>query len=367
METATLSLVPGPTTVPASILNLYLNDVGSPDLEDSFFELYGKTEERIKSLLKVPSSGSAVIQSGEGMLALWSALKSCIRKDDKVFCIATGIFGYGVADMAKQIGAEVATFGLHNNQIIKEEHVKLIEDKITEFKPDMVTMIHCETPSGTLNPLGAIGQLCQKHGALFYVDFVASVFGVEVDVSSCHIDLGLIGTQKCLSTPPDLSIVTISPRAWEVVAKVNYTGYDALLPWKEGLQKKYFPYTHNWRAILALERSLHNLEKEGLENVFERHKVVARYCRERVLGLGLKLYPEDIESSSPTVTAVWVPEGWTWQELNQKLREKRVIFGGNYGELAGKVFRIGHMGSQAHKELVAKALDILENILNTKK
>src|SRR5690606_32525555 len=107
-----------------------------------------------------------------------------------------------------------------------------VRDVAREFRPKLVTAVHCETPSGTLNPLKEIGEICREIDALYYVDFVASAGGAPVEVDQNQIDLGLLGSQKVLSLMPDLSMVSISPRAWEVIEAVNYVGYDALAPWK---------------------------------------------------------------------------------------------------------------------------------------
>ena len=200
-------------------------------------------------------------------------------------------------------------------------------------------------------------------GALFYVDFVASGCGVPVDVDACHIDLGLLGSQKVLSLLPDLSMVTVSQRAWEAVEEVNYAGYDALKPWRTGWQNRYLPYTHNWHALASLRVALNMLLDEGLDQVYKRHIEVAAYCRQRLQAMGVRLFPADEAFSSPTVTAAYVPEGWTWERLDAALRSHGMVVGGNYGPLAGKVFRIGHMGSQANMALVNQGMDVLAEVL----
>lgn len=124
------------------------------------------------------------------------------------------------------------------------------------------------------------------------------------------------------------------------------------------------PCTHNWHANAAMNLSLRSLLEEGLENSFRRHREAAEYCRYRILAMGLELYAKDIKLASPTVTAVKVPSGWTWEQLDGSLREHGMGAGGSYGLLAGKVFRIGHMGSQANMELVKKGMDVLEKVLN---
>ena len=110
--------------------------------------------------------------------------------------------------------------------------------------------------------------------------------------------------------------------------------------------------------------SLKSLLEEGLENSFRRHNETAVYCRSRIASMGLELYAREEELASPTVTAVRIPSGWTWPRLDASLREHGMAVGGSYGQLAGKVFRIGHMGSQADIGLVRKGMDILEEVLN---
>ncbi len=125
------------------------------------------------------------------------------------------------------------------------------------FRPKMVTAVHCETPSGTLNPVAAIGSLVKAHDVpLFYVDAVSSAGGAPLDVDDWRIDLCLVGTQKCLSALPDLGIVAVSERAWQAVAEVGYQGYDALAPWRTALADRWLPYTPSWQAMAALNVGL---------------------------------------------------------------------------------------------------------------
>ncbi|MFN8467626.1 MAG: aminotransferase class V-fold PLP-dependent enzyme [Caldilineaceae bacterium] len=358
MQTYAIPLVPGPVAIPDAVRAAYGVDYGSADMEDEFFALYGACERDLQTLLG--TANSVTIQSGEGMLALWGALKSVIRPGDRVLAVATGLFGYGIGDMARQVGAEVEVVGFGDDAAIDPQPVREVARR---FRPRLVTAVHCETPSGVLNPLGEVGAICREVDALFYVDFVASAGGAAVDVDASHIDLGLLGSQKVLSLMPDLSMVSVSERAWSAVAETGYAGYDALAPWRTALADKYFPYTHNWQALAGLQVSLQMLLAEGMENVYARHAAVAAYCRDRLHALNVRLFPVRDEISSPTVTAAYVPDGWSWQELDQALRARGVAVGGNYGKLAGKVFRVGHMGSQADMDLVQRGMDALEEVL----
>ena len=358
MQTYPIPLVPGPVSVPQAVREVYLTDFGSPDLEGDFFELYAACERQLQQILA--TQNDVTIHSGEGMLALWAALKSVLRPGDRVLAVANGLFGYGIGEMAAQLGARVETVGCDYDDIPEPERVRAAARR---FQPKLITAVHCETPSGTLTPLAELGTISREVDALFYVDFVASGGGVPVLVDECSIDLGLLGSQKVLSLPPTLSMVTVSPRAWEAVQAVGYVGYDALLPWQDGPSRRYLPYTHNWHGLAALQKGCQLLLDEGLANVYARHKAVAVYCRQRLAGMGIALFPRREEIASPTVSAAHIPEGWTWPDFDAALRARGMVVGGNYGLLAGKVFRIGHMGNQARMSLVARGMDVLAEVV----
>jgi len=303
-----------------------------------------------------------VIQSGEGMISLWSALKSCLVPGDRVLCIATGVFGYGIGEMAQSIGTEVKTIGFSYDETIND--MARIEVAIAEFKPRMITAVHCETPSGTLNPLEELGRLKHAHRApLFYVDTVAAAGGAPVLADDWHIDLFLGGAQKCLSGPPDMSFLSVSHRAWEIIDAVAYVGYDALKPFQQAVENRYFPYTPSWQGVAALHAAAGLLLDEGLENSYERHNRVARFCRRRLAEMGIDLFPASGAIPSPTVTAANIPKGFTWETWDRRLRDKGLVTAGSYGPLAEKVFRLGHMGSQADMDLMERALEVISGAL----
>jgi len=353
-------MVPGPVKLPQAVLDVYRTNYGSADMETEFLELYNKTEANLKRILG--TKNPIVIQSGEGMLALWSALKSCLLPGDRVLAIATGVFGDGIGDMASSMGVDVEKVSLPYNETIS--NVSEIEEAIIRFKPKMITAVHCETPSGTLNSMVELGQLKKYHKVpLLYVDAVASAGGTPVLADEWHIDLCLGGSQKCLSSLPDMAFLSVSKTAWGIIHQVDYAGYDALKPFQDAQTAHYFPYTPNWYGVAGLNAGAELILDEGLNNSYARHEAVAAYCRERVIKMGLSLFPASGATPSPTVTAIQVPDGLTWPELDAGLREHGLVVGGSYGPLAGKVFRFGHMGTQADMELVKTALDVLENVV----
>jgi aspartate aminotransferase-like enzyme len=358
MQTYKIPLVPGPVTVPEAVWAAYQIDYGSSDLEDEFFALYQECERGLQSILS--TQNSVTIQTGEGMLALWGALKSVLEPGNRVLAVATGLFGYGIGDMARSLGMQVETVGFGYDSVADPDQVRAAARR---FRPHLITAVHCETPSGTLNPFGPLGAIAREVDALCYVDFVASAGGTPVEVDANHIDLGLLGSQKALSLPADLAMVSVSERAWERVQRVNYAGYDALAPWQAAMAHRYLPYTHNWAAVAGLRIAMDLLLEEGLEQVYERHLQVASVCRARLRGMGIELWSQRDEIAAPTVTCAKIPPGWTWERLDGALRRQGMAVGGNYGPLAGKTFRIGHMGTQAKQALVEQGMDVLEAAL----
>ncbi len=362
METYPIPMIPGPVRVPPEILAAYQKDYGSADLEPEYLDLYNQTEAELRQFFG--TQNSVVIHTGEGMLVLWGALKSCLKPGDRVVAVANGVFGFGLAEMAESIGAAVKVVPIPYNQTITDW--QSIEVALADFRPKMITAVHCETPSGTLNPLEPLGKLKREYEVpLLLTDVVSSVGGAPVQVDEWGIDLALGGSQKVLSCPPDMSFLTVSAAAWDIIEQVNYPGYDAIKPFHAAQKTGAFPYTPCWQGMAALHVAARRILNEGLENSFQRHTLVAEYCRQRLTRMGLTLYPARSAIPSPTVSAVNLPDGIDWPEFDRRLRGRGLAVGGSYGPLAGKVFRIGHMGSQADLDLVTRALDGIEEVLRS--
>ena len=343
MSYCAIPMVPGPTSVHPDVLAAMHADFPSADTEPAFIPLYHETSRQLARLMG--TKNDVVIMSGEGMLALWGAMKSCLRPGDPVLCVGTGLFGDGNANMARALGCRVELVSQPYDTVIDDATLERVEDAAKRLHPVMITAVHGETPSGTLNPLAALGKLKKDLGIpLFYVDAVSSLGGCPVEADKWNIDLLLGGSQKCLSCPPSMCMVGVSPAAWERIRDVNYQGYDALLPFMDAEKKGLFPYTPNWHGVSALSAGCNALLKEGLKKVFARHEKCAEMCRKGLTSLGIRLYPKSEEACAPTVTAALVPDGMTWKEWD-------------------KVFRLGNMGTQAQPCLVEEALKAIAGAL----
>ncbi len=297
-----------------------------------------------------------------GVVSLAGRIKSAVGPTDRVLVISSGLFGAGFADMARVVGADVRLVECDYDAVPDPDAVAAAA---REYRPTFATMVHCETPCGTLTPVEAVGRALREVApdALFLVDAVASIGGAPLDTDAAGIDFCLLGSQKCLSAVPDLGIVAISERGWARVEAVGYEGYDAFAPFRHAADRHYFPYTHSWHAVAAMNAACAALLEEGLAASHARHARVAGRWRDAARDMGLELWPRREADSSPTVTALKVPDGLDWPTLNGRLRERGMVVGGNYGALAGKVFRIGHMGTQATDELFERGSAVLREAL----
>lgn len=362
MRYAPIPMVPGPVSLYPAALDALRADYGSGDLEPAFAGLYAATS---RGLARIAGTrNDVVLMTGEGMLALWSALKSALKPGDPVVSVGNGVFGDGIGAMAASLGCRVEAVSFPYNTTLSADDLNRVAEAVRRIRPVMITAVHCETPSGSLNPLAGLGALKRDLGVpLLAVDAVASLAGAPVETDAWHIDLTLGGSQKCLSAPPSMSFMTVSEAAWERIAEVKYQGYDALLPFRRAAGNE-LPYTPYWHGVAVLHAVVQALEAEGLAAVFARHEAVAARCRAGLADLGLTLWTAPGAVPSPTVTAALVPEGFTWPEWDARLRAMGLVCGGSYGPMAGKVFRLGHMGSQADMALMDEALRALARVLN---
>ncbi len=361
-----LPFYPGPVTVHPEIANVMYQDFAPPRFGMEYTELYIDLAKKIQKLCN--TQNEVIFPTGEAMVGLWGAMKSCLKKGDHVVTVGTGVFGDGFADMAESIGCVVDKISLPYNRTITHEDMAVIDEAIKRTKPVMLTAVHCETPSGTLNPLEELGKLKKDRNVpLFVVDTVASMGGAKVDASAWNCDIVLGGSQKCFSCPPFMGILLVSDTAWEIAGKVKYLGYDSILPFHKATENPMkFPYTPCYVGIQGLHKSLELLEAEGFENVYRRHEEVAKACRDGLKKIGIPLWTTKEAVNSPTCTAIMIPEGFTFKSWKQALAEHGMYIAGSFGPMDGKIFRIGHMGTQANMEKIKEAINVMETVLHSR-
>ncbi|MFP3871838.1 MAG: pyridoxal-phosphate-dependent aminotransferase family protein [Candidatus Natronoplasma sp.] len=354
-----MMMTPGPTELPHTVKEAIARTIENPDIQEEFFDFYHLLENDLQELYD--TEDDIVILGGEGILGLEASIASLIDEGDKVLCISNGIFGDGFANFVEMYGGEAVMCEFPYDQPMVLEKVEEYLDQ-HDFKA--ATMVHCETPTGTLNDLEPILKRLKEENILTVVDAVSSVGGVPVPVE--HMDICIAGSQKCLSSPPGLTTLSVSEEAWRCITEGGRGDrhfYTSLKVWKkEWLEEEHFPYTPLVSNLYALKESVELILEEGLPYVYARHEESAKICRERGKQMGLKLFPKQADLCSNTVTAFRVPG--KARQIQKEMREKHdILLATGLAGLKDDIIRVGHMGFNAKREKVKKTMDALEKVL----
>ena len=346
----------GPTQVKENVRMARSLETTNPDLDVAFCEFYKETCDILQELLH--SSGTAYILGGEGILGLEAACASLTEPGDRVLVLDNGIFGRGFADFVKMYGGEAVLFTSDYQHPINPADLRAFLEKDSDFK--YATVVHCDTPSGILNDISELCPLLSEFGILTVVDSVAGMFGEYVNVDESKIDILCGGSQKALSAPAGLTMLWVSDKAMEAMENRKTpiaSFYANILTFKTYYEDKWFPYTMPISDINGLRAAPDNVKAD--KDILERHAKIAVATRGAVQKAGLKLYPE--EGFSNTVTVIEVPEGLTDTQILSTIRDKyNVMLSGCFDVLAGKVFRIGHMGENARIEDMTITMNALD-------
>jgi len=343
-------LTPGPTALPPSVREVMSEELINPDVDPAFADRYDALLDKLGTVFD--TGDEIVVMGGEGILGLEAAIASTVEPGDRVLCLSNGPYGDGFADFVESYGGESTLVDADYDDSLP---LTDLERTLAEGEFDLATMVHCETPTGTLNDLSPALALFDDHDVLTVVDAVSSLGGAPVPTD--RIDICLGASQKCFSAPPGLAICSVSDAAWDrIEERAPESLYTNLLPWHDAEQP--YPYTHLTTLVVALDEALDLLFEEGLNAVYDRHREAAAYCRERGAEVGVDPYP-DPERSSPTVTAFSVPGRAT--DLQERIHEAHnVTLSTGFGDLADDVLRVGHMGYNADVDRVERAMDALE-------
>ncbi|WP_327053748.1 pyridoxal-phosphate-dependent aminotransferase family protein [Halomicrococcus gelatinilyticus] len=351
-------MTPGPTEVPPSVRERMSEPMPNPDVDPAFRELYFDVTDKLATVYG--TDDDVVVMGGEGILGLEAAVASLVNEGDEVLCLSNGLYGAGFADFVETYGGEPTTVEVPPTELLDAEDVT---EALAGESYDVATMVHCETPTGTLNDLDEILGVLDDAGVLTVVDAVSSLGGAEVPDEGVDVCCG--ASQKCFSAPPGLTTLSVSDDAWAATQEGDAPSFYAHLgPW-DGVvhDDAQFPYTQLPANVAALDEALDLLLDEGLANVRERHADVADYCRERARDLGLSPFPDEDAYCSPTVTALEVPG--RARQLQERLADEHdVVLATGLGPYEDDVLRVGHMGYGADREKVERTMDALAAALD---
>ena len=351
------------TTGPVDAYPQVLQGLSRPvlyDYDPAFLAFYERTVEKLRRALR--TQHVPVILQGEPVLALEAGAASLIARDDVVLNLVSGVYGAGFGYWAKRYCAELLEIRVPYNEVIDPRSVAALLEARPEIR--VVSVCHHDTPSGTINPVTEIGRIVAAHGAYLLVDAVSSFGGMEVGPDSCQADLFVTGPNKCLGCPPGLSLVGVTPRAWEKMKANPNAPRDSMLSmldWEHAWRRdRPFPFTPSVSEINGLDAALDLYLTEGPEAVWARHALTAAACRAGILAMGLSLWPANERDASPTTTAVRIPAGLEDAALRAAARARYgVVFSSGRGETLGKLLRIGHMGPTARPLYAVIALAAL--------
>ena len=246
---------------------------------------------------------------------------------------------------------------------------EMVDKQLSTGKYDLVALTHNETSTGVMNPIDKIGEVVKKYSdVVFIVDAVSSAAGSKIEVDKNGIDICITSSQKALGLPPGLSVCTFSKKAKERAEKVKNRGFylDLLSLYKYIQKKDYqYPSTPSIPHMYALDYQLdYILNKEGLENRFNRHIEMAKVVRE----WGRKyfeLFPQEDKLLSNTLTTIKNTRGISVADLNKELGKRGFVISNGYGDLKEKTFRIAHMADCQMSD-IKELLENIEDILGLK-
>ena len=351
-------MTPGPTSVRENVRLARAKECTNPDLDGDFYEFYKTTCEKLGKI--IGTTGDVRILSGEGILGLEAACATLTERGDRVLVVDNGIFGEGFGGFVDIYGGEAVYFKGDREQGIDTVALAEFLKKDSDFK--YATIVHCDTPSGVLNPIDKICPMLKGYGILTVVDAVSSMGGEEIRADEWGIDICLGGSQKVLSAPPGLTFMNISEDVWKAVEKrkTPVAGFYCNLGiWRDYYEKKWFPYTMPISDIEGLDTAVDNLLSEDAP---AKHRIYGEGFRRALIEGGLELYTRN--SWSNTVSVVRMPEGVTFEDLSRELLANyNLMIAGAFGYLDGRVFRIGHMGEGCDRAKLIYVLDALEATL----
>jgi alanine-glyoxylate transaminase/serine-glyoxylate transaminase/serine-pyruvate transaminase len=338
--------VPGPTNVPDRIsraMHIAMEDHRSSDFPKLTLPLF----EDLKKIFKT-REGQVVVYPSSGTGAWEAALTNTRSPGDKLLAARFGQFSSLWIELARRHELEVIVqeeewgTGVHPDNI--EEALR--EDKNPEIKGVMV--VHNETATGVTSDVAAVRRAMDaaNHPALLYVDGVSSIASIDFRFDEWRVDLAITGSQKGLMLPAGLGIVCASQKALAAMKDAKCRrAYFEFGDHMKANATGYFPYTPVLPLLHALRESLAMLEEEGLEYVFARHRHLANGTRAAVEAWGLKLCAKEPKWHSDTVSAIMVPRGFNGAEvIDRAYRRYNLALGAGLSQMAGKLFRIGHLG-----------------------
>jgi aspartate aminotransferase-like enzyme len=366
-------MIPGPTELPFPVIQA-MNQPPAIQYDRSFDEAV--LEPTVLALREVfQTRGEVIIMPGSGRTALEAAAVSVIEPGDRVLVIVAGVFGTLMREIMNRVGAEVTEFTVELGARLDMPRLAAEVDRV---RPKAITLVHNETSTGTTYSAADVGKLARDAGALFMLDTVSAIAGIDVRTDEWGVDLNMTGSQKCLAAPLGMSLVSVSDRAWEAMERRKHAStslvYD-LLRWKEhwipvsrggqvpdGAPRRQ-PVSIPTHLTSAMSVATKLILEEGLPHRFRRHEVAAQALRAGIAGMGLEMFAEPTVLSN-TVACLKAPKGIDTSAVVTRMREQYgILIGTGLDKIRTTTLRIGTMGMTASPQYILPTLSALEMAL----
>jgi len=372
--TRAILMIPGPTELPWPVIQA-MNQPPTIQYDVHFdTKILEPVTLDLREIFQTPR-GEVIAMPGSGRTALEASAVSVIEPGDRVLVIVAGVFGSLMRDIMTRVGAEVTEFAVECGQPIDLDR---LDREIVRVRPKAVTLVHNETSTGTTYPAADVARRAKRQGALFMLDTVSSLAGIDVRTDEWGVDFNMTGSQKCLAAPLGMAIVSVSPDAWEAMErrkqKASSFSYD-LLRWKENWvpvsrggqipdgaprrQPVSIP-THLTQALGAAARLI--LE-EGLPHRFRRHAAAGAAFRAGLDAMRVEMFPHRSLFSN-TVSCFKTPAGIDPAAVVKQMRDRHgVLIGTGLDKMRTSTLRVGHMGITSSPMYVLPTLSALEMTL----
>ncbi|MBA6154296.1 alanine--glyoxylate aminotransferase family protein [Gelidibacter gilvus] len=366
MKSRKLLMIPGPIEFENDVLQSMAIPTPS-HVDPDFISVFSNCLELFKDVCQSPS-GQAFIVAGTGTLAMDMAAANLIESGDKALVVSTGYFGLRFAEILKRYGADIDLLETEVGDIVSMER---IEQQLQAKTYKLLAFTHVDTSTAVLNDAKQIGALGKKHGVLTVLDGVCSVAGEDIKQDEWGIDVVLTASQKAVGVPPGLALLVASQKAMQAFEQRKspvanyYADWANWLPIMKAYENKQASYfgTPPVNLIIALEKSLKAIVKEGIDKRVERHQRAGKAMRAALKAIGLEVLSKSDDIASNTLSAPYYPSQIDPSAFLQGINQEGIILaGGLLPDLKSKYFRIGHMGSVNKGDLLA-TIGAIETVL----
>ncbi|MEK0346751.1 MAG: alanine--glyoxylate aminotransferase family protein [Nitrosopumilus sp.] len=338
-----LSMLPGPTNVPNRVMRAMLAPIIN-HRSDDFVELYTDVIEKTQKVFE--TQNDIVVLSASGTGAVEASVINLVKKGDKIIIPVNGEFSNRLSQLIEGQGANVVRLETPPGQNATFDQIKEAFDNNKDVKAFYV--VHNETSTGTMvNYLDKVSDLTSRNDTFYVVDSVSLLGGVELPVDKWNIDVCLTGSQKALAAPPGISPISVSAKAKKyMIENPPSTMYFNLARYFQYYEEsKHTPFTPALPLLYAYREALTIMLEEGLQNVYKRHKICSDALYSGLSAIGLTPYVVKEEDRSISIVALNYLDGLEDKTFRNTLANKfRVLVAGGFGDLKGKVFRVGCMG-----------------------